>query len=153
MSGTSLLEGDTAYSTKAILLPATLNCLLSVSCLVMLFSACVSSTWGRPQSCNSCFCSFLSFILPPAAKIACLAFFFHLNFPPDRASAASHTSAAQHGCVSRKNSSCPSECMMRDCRPETLRRVGAPELPPLQAFCRVSQQLQHMLIQAGSIAL
>ncbi len=118
MSGTNVFKGHTAYSTKAILLPATLNCLLSVSCVVMSFSACVCSTLGRPQSCNSCFCSFLSFILPPAAKIARLAFFFHLNFAPDTASAASLTSAAQLAWLSQQRGyACSGECILRHCKP------------------------------------
>jgi len=106
MSGTNSLKGDTAYSTKDILLPATLNCLLSVSCIVISLRACVCSTLGRPQSCNSCFCNFLSFILPPAAKIARLALFFHLSFAPDAASAASPTSAAQLAWLSQQEGLC-----------------------------------------------
>jgi len=157
MSGTKFFKSDFAYATKAILLPATLNCLLSVSCIVMSFSACVCSTLGRPQSCNSCFCSFLSFILPPAAKMARLAFFFHLHFAPDVASAASLTSAVQLTWLSQQEGyACSCGCTPRHCKPETLRRVSGLGLPSLQSLCRVKHSTDSCstsIIQAGGIAL
>lgn len=68
------------HSARAIQLPVILNCLLDVSCIVKSSSIAVRSAEGMLHSCSSCFCSFLSFSLPPTAIKAFFAFFFHFIF-------------------------------------------------------------------------